>query len=413
MENSVNQSLLDFTPKKRGSSSFATSINLCNTVVGAGVLTLANAMMNAGAGTGLVLLSFVCILASASFIFLASCCDLTGEYSYKSFGAKAFGTKYGKYMEAFVFLYTSGTAIGYNVLIGDFLPDITKKVLPSTAPSFLFSRTWLILLIAVIVLLPLTYLPRVKRTPIHLWRGSSLYFTDSFPIPSPDIREPVVWWKFNHDIFLAIPLMSVSYTAHYNVPNLYKELDRPSVKKFTMVVIMGSTFCLLLFASIGTFGYLSFRNLTEGDLLNNYGQHDNLAFAGKVGLAFTIAFSFPLCMFALRRSVENIFFAETKEVWKRQFVLATLLTSAAVSVAILEERIEVILRFSGSTAGSMIVYVLPALFYIRISKKHNSGSSVKRFLAYINVVMGFVFMVFCTWNAWKKLSISLLKLAYI
>ncbi|KAL0207070.1 hypothetical protein P9112_012781 [Eukaryota sp. TZLM1-RC] len=392
----------------KGASILSSSLNLTNTVIGAGLLCLPSAMMHGGLGLGLSLLLVVCLLASSSFIFLSSCCSKTGQYSYKGIAKSLLGRRYGSVVELFVFLYTCGTCIGYNVLIGDFLPSSLPRILPESAPDFLTNRTYLIILAAALVLLPLSLLPKLDA--LRYTSAAALvcalylvcmvvyrYVTGTYEVDSPG---PVVYWDFSPKMFLAIPLMAVSFTAHYNVPNLYKELHNRSPKRFAAVVFISVTCCITLFAVIASFGYLSFTNKTDGDILNNY-HDDLLADIARAGLSFTLAFSYPLVCFALRRSIENMFMGEPEAYWPRQALLATIITVCAVSVAILEERITVVLGISGSTAGQVIVFILPGIFYLKATSLElpSCKRTISRLIAFLMVVVGLIFMVMCTYHS--------------
>ncbi|KAL0212421.1 hypothetical protein RCL1_006047 [Eukaryota sp. TZLM3-RCL] len=399
-------------PVQTGASISSTAINLTNCIVGAGVLTLATAFKNAGAGLALVVMSFVCFLAATSFILLASCCEKTGELSYKGVAMKVFGPKWGSFVELFVFLYTSGSCIGYCVLLGDYLPNLLHEFFPDSLPSILYERRTLIILVALIVLLPLALLPKLdalKYTSIAAVVCAAYlvcvvvyrYFTNTFPL-DPD-RGPIEWFRFSPDVFLAIPLMAVSFTAHYNVPNLYKELDRRSPKRFSLVVAISCATVLTLYVAIGLCGYFSFRSKTDGNILKNYGEHDVLALASRAALSLTLCFSFPLVCFALRRSVENMLFGGQKPYYSRQVYLATLITAAAVGIAITQDRIEKVLRISGSTAGMTIVFILPGLFYLLLTRSEkNKGMGVKRFLAGVVGVCGVFFLIVCSYKAFTS-----------
>lgn len=94
--------------------------------------------------TGCVMLAFMAILNSASFLIIAKCCDLSGTFNYKvhagtpnmraceqtlsltcfsfkEMGKQALGKSFGTVIQCCCLLYTAGSCISYVVLTGDFL----------------------------------------------------------------------------------------------------------------------------------------------------------------------------------------------------------------------------------------------------------------------------------------------------
>ncbi|KAL0244296.1 hypothetical protein GEMRC1_008381 [Eukaryota sp. GEM-RC1] len=357
----------------------------------------------------------VCSFSLISFAMLSTCCDRTGRFSYKGVAKKIFGNKFGVVVEVLVLLYTASLSISYVVLLGDFLPNISHYVFPDTWHPYFFDRTYLIIGLSILILLPLSCLPKldalrftsaaaiacvVYLTFVVVYR----FFTDSFPIPVPDTRGPIVYFNWSHTMFLAIPLMAVSFTAHYNVPDLYKELDKRSPGKFSKAALITCTFCFFLYVMVSVSGYLSFRGNTSGDILNNYDHNDVLAIIARVGLTLTLSFSFPLVCFSIRSSIEAITLDEPEPNWIRQVILATVITVVSVTIAILEERIEVVLSLGGSSVGLMIGFTFPALFYVKVGiLPGEKFAGLKKFAGVFICVMGVVLTGFCTWVSARQL----------
>ncbi|KAL0223984.1 hypothetical protein P9112_003374 [Eukaryota sp. TZLM1-RC] len=394
----------------KGATIFSTSVNLANTVIGAGVLCLGYTMHQAGAGLALCLMICVCLLSVTSFIMLSICCEQTGTYNYRGIAKKVFGHRSAIVVEFSVFLYTASLAIGYVVLLGHFLPSITKTLLPESAPSFLTNRNSLLILLSAFILYPLTLFPKLdalKYTSVVAVVGvifftcSMVYRLATKSYPMPDPKGPFIWWNFSPKALLAIPLMAVSFTAHYSVPVLYQELDRRSPKRFAVSVISTAVVCLVMYSIVALTGYASFTDSILSDVIENYAHNDILAIISRFGLSFSLAFGFPVVCFSMRCSFEAMFLEDAKPLWRRQFVLATLLVGICVTVAILEERIEVVLGLAGGSVGLLIGFVFPGLFFLYVTKESKSIGDrwypLKRVMGYLITFIGIVLMVFCTY----------------
>ncbi|KAL0223987.1 hypothetical protein P9112_003377 [Eukaryota sp. TZLM1-RC] len=408
-EAAIKPLLVNVDPRE-GASVFSTSVNLANSVIGAGVLCLGYTMHQAGAGLAFCLMICVCLLAVVSFIMLSVCCEQTGTFSYRGIAKKVFGHRSAIVVEFSVFLYTASLAIGYVVLLGHFLPSITKTLLPASAPSILTNRNILVIIMAVVILYPLTLLPKLDalKYTSAMAIACVLFFTccmvyrlatKSYPMPDP--KGPFIWWNFSPKALLAIPLIAVSFTAHYSVPVLYQELDKRSPKRFAVSVIATSSICLVLYSIVAFTGYFSFTDSILSDVIENYAHNDILAIISRFGLSITLAFSFPIVCFSMRCSFEALFLEDPKPLWRRQFVLATLLVGICVTVAILEERIEVVLGLAGGSVGLLIGFVFPGLFFLYVTKESKSIGDrwypLKRVMGYLITFIGIVLMVFCTY----------------
>ncbi|KAL0205476.1 hypothetical protein P9112_000783 [Eukaryota sp. TZLM1-RC] len=398
--------------ESKGASLFSSTVNLTNTIVGAGVLTIPHAFLDTGAALGIMLLLFVCFFSSFGMYFLTVCCEITGAFSYKAIGKKSMGNAMGYVVEFVVGVTTIGSCTMFCVLMGDFVPSITNQLLSSSVPAFLLDRTSLLILIMCIVLLPLALLPKLDKlrftsaiamlfflylVSVAVFR----YLTNSYEQPT---NTTFRWFNISTDIFLSIPLISVAFTAHYNVCNLYKELKQRTPQRFVLCILGAACFCLVFYSLLGLAGYGSFRAETKGNIVQNYAADDVLIIIARIGVSFTLAFSFPLAFFACRSAFENFFLNNPKPLWRRQCLFVFILVPAIVTVSILEKRVENVVRLSGSTTGMFVTFILPALFFLRLSGKLEADwrRTLKRGFACTNVVLGMIFLYFGTTNSWKQ-----------
>eukprot|EP00792_Barthelona_sp_PAP020_P012398 TRINITY_DN7057_c0_g1_i1.p1 TRINITY_DN7057_c0_g1~~TRINITY_DN7057_c0_g1_i1.p1 ORF type:complete len:413 (+),score=98.64 TRINITY_DN7057_c0_g1_i1:62-1300(+) len=408
-DSAINQPLIDdlIVIKEEGASVQATTFNLANTIIGAGVLALPYAFSCAGLGVGMFLLIFTGFMAICSFKFLADACTETQQFSYRGISEYIFGTGVAKYLELFVTAYTLGSCCGYPIIISDSVPLVLDKYIESN--SFFMTRHGVILIVVIFIFLPFS-IPK----KINFLRFTSfmclifiaylvfliVWWYPSHPIPS----EPIIYVKANQHLFLALPYLTVSFTAHYNLPNLYKELEGRNPKKMMKVIIMSVIVCLIAYTLAGVFGYLSWRSETMDDILKNYiskDKFDTLLFSlARMGIAIAIGFSFPLVHFALRRSLQSIIWGNEDEGWTRHLSLTFVVISLCTIVAWNVESLGTVLAFSGSIAGMFIVFILPSLFKIKLSKSRffSKDNALPLFI----LIMGCIFSVLGTIEAIKR-----------
>ena len=166
--------------------------------------------------------------------------------------------------------------------------------------------------------------------------------------------------------------MSVSFTGHYLVAPMYHELQNRSVRRMRHVIkyAMGGVYCLYMLAAVS--GYLAFGSDIEGDVLEAFGELPILSVKGafvmlsRAGMVFVVAFSFPLIFFGCR-SAWIAWIMGPRPVSRRLTVLGSMiLLVAELGVASLTDDIAGVFAFNGALFGNTIVFILPAIFYVRI-----------------------------------------------
>ncbi|GIQ87642.1 hypothetical protein KIPB_009721, partial [Kipferlia bialata] len=205
------------------------------------------------------------------------------------------------------------------------------------------------------------------------------------------------------EIFVAFPLFGVAFTAHYNCLNVYKELKNRKVSTMNKVIKGSGVIIIAVYVCMGLFGYLSFRDDVNSDVLLNLaslvsggagGWWVNLA---NIAMLLTILCSYPLVCFALRNSISGIVWGRRNMVPTRQqqILVVVCIITFAVFIAIVVGDIGAVLSFSGSIAGTNVVYILPGLFFYKLLPKEDN----RRKLAIFIIATGAFFFVTGLWSA--------------
>jgi len=193
---------------------------------------------------------------------------------------------------------------------------------------------------------------------------------------------------------MAFPLLVVSFTAHYNTMDMYWELKRRSIPRMQTVVRSSTGICLAVYVIVGTTGYLLFMDDTQPNILVNFwvdrSQPPNMFVATAfAAISLAVSFSFPLVCHGARNSVKKLFFASrfqkiedggvAENIGHIAITVAIVLLSLFVGLCVPD--IGVVFAFMGSTVGVCFVYILPALFFIKvveISRAHTLEVDLKQ-----------------------------------
>ena len=230
-------------------------------------------------------------------------------------------------------LYTMGTCIAYMVLVGDFLTLLADDLFPiqmndntnnsaGSASShhdiyhffhaLLSNRCSATIMITVLCMFPLSLLRSLNA--LRFTSGLSIVCI-AYTVAAVagtyifkyhmKINETVKLVSISPKALTALPLLSVSFTGHYNAPRLYYELGDRSVSRFRIVVTIALSICAVCYSVMALSGYFCFGSSVDGDILNNLRVGSDVAIIARAALLFTIVFSYPLVFHSMRASVHQ------------------------------------------------------------------------------------------------------------
>eukprot|EP00004_Rigifila_ramosa_P025745 TRINITY_DN7781_c0_g1_i1.p1 TRINITY_DN7781_c0_g1~~TRINITY_DN7781_c0_g1_i1.p1 ORF type:complete len:415 (-),score=112.65 TRINITY_DN7781_c0_g1_i1:68-1312(-) len=349
--------------------------NLTNTTIGAGVLTLPYAVSKTGLAVGVIFLCVVAFVAMTSHKLLLRIADRTNSFVYRDLVNHYYGESRGNLMDYVILFYTSGTLIAYPIIIGNNMPDVFEEWIGGD--NILGDRLFIMCIVMLLIVLPISLLPNLDPLKhvsafAMLCVGYVILVVTSYSLKGTDQQDEfeIKWFPDSTDLFLAFPLMSVSFTAHYNVLRIYYELQDRTNARMSRVVNVSIVCTLVAYATMAIVGYLGWRDDTEDDILTNLDESLIPASLARFAICWTIIFSYPLVHFANRASFMNILYRGEKVIpYKKQAMLTLFIIPVSLILAYYLDAISVVFSFSGSTAGVAIVYVVPALLAIKGSGK--------------------------------------------
>eukprot|EP00924_Labyrinthula_sp_SR-Ha-C_P014906 snap_masked-scaffold_9-processed-gene-1.30-mRNA-1 protein AED:0.12 eAED:1.00 QI:0/0/0/1/1/1/3/0/432 len=360
-ENSVIVRTMD--KKSSNATVTSTSLNLMNNLIGAGVLSLPSCFKDASVIGGTIVLIFVSILSVVSMILIAICCEKTNCYSFAELGENC---------------------VAFLILLGDFFAG-PSGIIQSVEDEFhlegektnLFnilvydhnSRFFVIGFITFFVLFPLS----CKKDLNSLKFTSVLSALGTLAWMMRDTSNLIInWFDLSFDIFTAAPIINVAFVCHYNVPKYYQELHPKirSIKNFSKAVVCSYVLTFFAYFFIALFGYLSFGDFTQGDILKNFSDDDKYAILARFCLALVVLFTYPFAFNALRISFLSflpLMGIKVSDSWFISYtgllVLYTFIPGAYFT------NIAVVLDYKGALLGGAIGFGFVGLFFLRIIKK--------------------------------------------
>lgn len=420
--------------------SFALSVfNLMNAILGSGILGLAEALKNLGIIPFLLLLMLTASLASYTINMLLHMSQLMGMKSYESLSHRSFGYIGKITTTIIIILHCLGAMCSYVYIIKEELPEFIRALLGDEVghDEWYLSGKFLMLGVVILVIMPLASMKDIKILGYSSAFGMTcmLLFTftvvgKKFSIPCP-LDEHVggdnmtslnmtshhqeeeeeeqyceaKMFVLNSRSAYAVPTMFFSFMCHASMLPIYAELRRPSIRKMQNVanVSIMMVFCLYTLAAV--FGYLTFFNRVESELLLTYSKfdsHDPLILVSRFMVIICVTLSVPLLHYPARKTIVLTFCKSPQEFrWFRHITIMLGFISITVLLVLFIPNIRDIFGFAGATTSATLLVILPSLFVIRLTGSQATPSVRKTFFkrrlfAWFLMIFGTCFMLLST-----------------
>uniref|UniRef100_G3N728 Solute carrier family 38 member 3a n=1 Tax=Gasterosteus aculeatus aculeatus TaxID=481459 RepID=G3N728_GASAC len=326
-EDKKNPHFTDF----EGKTSFGMSVfNLGNAIMGSGILGLAYAMANTGVVLFLVLLTVVAVLSSYSIHILLKLSGIVGIRAYEQLGYRAFGTPGKMAAGIAITLQNIGAMSSYLYIVKYEFPLVIQAFLKLDKPAgeWYMNGNYLVIIVSIAVILPLTA--------------------------------------------YTIPILAFAFVCHPEVLPIYTELRNPTKKKMQHVanISIAVMYCMYFLAAL--FGYLTFYGEVEAELLHTYSRidpYDTLILCVRVAVLIAVTLTVPIVLFPVRRAIQQMIFPNKTFNWPRHIAIAFVLLTFINMLVIFAPNILGIFGVIGATSAPCLIFIFPAVFYIRIVPK--------------------------------------------
>uniref|UniRef100_A0A8C6KA61 Solute carrier family 38 member 4 n=1 Tax=Nothobranchius furzeri TaxID=105023 RepID=A0A8C6KA61_NOTFU len=348
-----------------GHASFGMSVfNLSNAIMGSGILGLSYAMANTGIVLFTILLIAVAILSLYSVHLLLMTSKEGGSLIYEKLGEKAFGWP-GK-MAAFgsIIMQNIGAMSSYLFIVKYELPEVIRAFmgLEEISGEWYLNGNYLVVFVSLGVILPLSLLKNLG------------------------------YLGYTSGINAFLMLNNACGEFVYYVLPIYSELKDRTPKKMQTVSNLSILAMLIMYMLSALFGYLTFYENVEAELLHTFTKvykFDTLLLLVRLAVLTAVTLTVPIVLFPIRSSITTLLFSGRDFSWIRHMVIAAAILLFNNMLVIFVPTIRDIFGFIGGSAATMLIFILPAAFYLRLVKPR---STPKKVGATVFLIMGIVFM---------------------
>ena len=371
---------------------FGTALNMSCNIMGGAVLVLPTAVQDTSVTLGVALMIILGLMSVSTMVMLSHSAERLKKYTYRTLLSTAVHEKAGRGFEFCLFLYTFGVLVEYGRIISDSMPDVSADFFHVS--NGVLRDGWFWLLLACVPFFFLTSLPQLTELKWSSFIGllTIVYveFLIVFRYAGGNYREEgrtslnasdVSFFHFDWDFFRAIPVLTVAFSCHYNIPVYYKELKQRDLRTFYKCIACVSPALITVYNLCGVLGYLTFgdgrMSKTTGNIVKAYNKDDTAVNVGRLGLFFHFCSVFPIVAIGCRNCLNGILFGSPVQRQRVYFLEAFGLVALSAFLAYVVPGIAFVIDIIGSLFGVSIVYIIPSLVYIGAFKADQTAESGK------------------------------------
>lgn len=400
------------------------TINLLNTIVGAGILAMPYGLRC----NGLVFGAFLVVwsaLTSAFGLYLqnkvAKVAGANGPVSYFSLCQMTY-PQLLVIFDAAIAIKCFGVGISYLVVIGDLMPKILDSL---GAGAWAHDRNLWISVFVVFLVAPLSYL---RLLALLRYLGAVALFSVLYLVclvvehwvrdktdRVVDMVGPLSW----RQTLASFPMFVFAYTCHQNMFSIVNELQPGAAgsrtRQANRVIRNAVVVSCSVYLVVGVLGYLTFGRAVNPNIVTMYPRDSVTSLVGRMCIVVMVSMAFPLQCHPCRASVNNIyhtFFPDAAQAEdaaallgdslpqddgedshgapavllppRRFRVITTAIVVAAYAVALCVTSLAKVLAFVGSTGSTSISFILPGLFGYMLVRPRDpeQWTALERFCKY-------------------------------
>ncbi|KAK9239564.1 transmembrane amino acid transporter protein-domain-containing protein [Lipomyces kononenkoae] len=372
-------------------------MNMANSIIGAGIIGQPYALLQCGLLTGVVLLFVLTLVIDWTIRLMVVNAKLSGTNTYQATVSACFGRPGYLAISLAQGLFAFGGSIAFTVIIGDTIPQVITAIFPSAATtpivSLLTERQPVMIFCIIFISFPLS----LSKNIANLAKASLLALISMLiiivAVVVEGIRTPAdqrgeftpALLTINSGVFQGIGVISFAFVCHHNSLLIYGALRKPTLDRFARVTHWSTGVSMVACMTLALGGFLTFRNRTAGNVLNNFPADNIFINIARFCFGFNMLTTFPLEIFVCREVIlDYIYSTFFKQITNEHGIeeppepsmLAHRLTTASLTlvtllVALTTDSLGIVLEVVGSTSACMLAYILPPLCYLKLASSAN------------------------------------------
>ena len=435
---------LHIDPSKRGEdSSTVAGIQIANTIMGAGILSIPIVMSYLGIIIGSLLVVFLAITTLYTVYLLIRCHQITGKSGYSMLGKITMGKPGNIIVKIMIIINNLGICICYLRIFGEVFQTIFQSFVSEDSFFVTNWHNFFYILIGSFIMFFFIFIKNISALKKVSYLGVIAALSLTLMMIVLLLYESIaneldsdVTWKYLipnctfAEAFHAAPTVFVAFLFQFNAFPVYYNLKNRGMRSMMKATRIGVVYSLIIFLIVGIIGFLLYGFNIDDTILDNFSD-DMLYYKGYnifpviliiiICLTFilTCLTSFPVLFLSLRvnyinglkvckndghQSDPRVEIVQGQYEKKRTMVSEKFLNFITIAlflfiviVAIIVPNLKPVFVAVGSIAGTFIGFILPSIFYIIIMR--TSGKKESLVLPFMLLGFGVFFLIICIFMA--------------
>ena len=305
------------------------TINLLNTIIGAGILAMPYGIKQNGLILGCLLITWsACTSAFGLYLQnkVAKYVDQRGSVLYFSLSQLTY-PHLSVVFDGAIAIKCFGVGVSYLVVIGDLMPKI-METLKVDGESVLMARNFWISLFMAVLVVPLSYLKKLDSlkytSVVALFSVAYLICLVVGHTIANDVEatahvkravaEGVHWGPLSFlGTLRSFPVFVFAYTCHQNMFAIINELKAhetsgSQTRQSNIIIRNAIATACTSYLVVGLCGYISFGSKVTGNIVAMYPTDSILSLIGRLCIVIMVSLSFPLQCHPCRGSINHIIY---------------------------------------------------------------------------------------------------------
>eukprot|EP01038_Epipyxis_sp_PR26KG_P003976 gene3976-5697_t len=364
--------------KRIKNSSLSTFFLLLNTMIGSGILVQAYVMRESGVVAATIEYIVIGLMIYAGVAILIRVAEKRAVYDYTELMNDIFGPYGGLSIDLAIIVNNFGALLSYILIIGTLLNSVITTFID--CHSFACHPAFLTFIVVFLLVTPLCLIRRfghlaiISYMSIFVISASMILVIIGGPIHAADNNyyinddnsknNKVLIGSFIGSIKNAGSIIfALGYaTAIFHA---YIALETKTIPLFTNILFQTTVAGVIMCFVTGLVGYLSFRDSTNANILENFPSAVGAIF--KIALIIHLMLYIPGDFIIMRSSIMKLFKTSVTNLSNILFITSTLsiiwtVTLVAVIIQLAstsDASLAVVVDITGSVAGSITYFILP------------------------------------------------------
>ncbi|KAI9747017.1 MAG: hypothetical protein M4579_007539 [Chaenotheca gracillima] len=143
--------------------------------------------------------------------------------------------------------------------------------------------------------------------------------------------------------------------------------------RFARVTHYSTGISMLACLTMAIAGFLTFRDKTEGNVLNNFPTDNVMVNIARFCFGLNMLTTLPLEAFVCREVMTTFFFPDEPFNPNRHLIFSTSLVVSAVFLSLLTCDLGVVFELIGATSACALAYILPPLCYLKLLRDRDQA----------------------------------------